>query len=373
MLNLLPTLPGSPGTVGARHAQDALLRHPHIPHDDVVLPEEVQGASAPSVRKPNGDRAGVMARHLETMRNKHAITLEHLRMGPSRHHPRCRRQHHLRPLRRVRHRSKTSIALIWRSTNVRQKGASIPSPSRTTSRRVHDRRALLCARPSSSGADRPQGRSRRPYRELPAGAILRDDVRSGFTFGGITFEEYRGQASDDQRHGAQVHRPARLTPSRWARSTPSAPTWPRRTSTRRSIPSASRSTPSRTAEVRARHRSAHAVQPAADVPSPGRAGQADDVLMVTVADLYAAAGRAGTADPRQDRGALIVEWFPCSPTWTVLDGLACPRLRSLSRRRGGARHRSRTRDRWPDLPCGRGTGDRRRPECQATLTRPITI
>ena len=25
--------------------------------------------------------AGVMARHLETMRNKHAITLEHLRMG----------------------------------------------------------------------------------------------------------------------------------------------------------------------------------------------------------------------------------------------------------------------------------------------------
>ena len=48
VLNLLPTLPpGSPGTVGRRGKRK--LRSfviPHIPHDDVVLPEEVQGIRA---------------------------------------------------------------------------------------------------------------------------------------------------------------------------------------------------------------------------------------------------------------------------------------------------------------------------------------
>ncbi len=54
---------------------------PHIPHDDVVLPEEVQGIRAFGSETETEAIAGVIARHLETMRNKHAITLEHLRMG----------------------------------------------------------------------------------------------------------------------------------------------------------------------------------------------------------------------------------------------------------------------------------------------------
>ncbi|MFZ1445373.1 MAG: major capsid protein, partial [Candidatus Dechloromonas phosphoritropha] len=48
VLNLLPTLPvGSPGTVGQRDKRK--MRSfvvPHIPHDDVVLPDEVQGLRA---------------------------------------------------------------------------------------------------------------------------------------------------------------------------------------------------------------------------------------------------------------------------------------------------------------------------------------
>ena len=47
---------------------------PHIPHDDVVLPEEVQGVRAFGSESEVETIAGVMARHLETMRNKHAIT-----------------------------------------------------------------------------------------------------------------------------------------------------------------------------------------------------------------------------------------------------------------------------------------------------------
>ena len=82
VLNLLPTLPvGSPGTVGQRDKRK--MRSfvvPHIPHDDVVLPDEVQGLRAFGSETQLETIAGVMARHLEAMRNKHAITLEHLRM-----------------------------------------------------------------------------------------------------------------------------------------------------------------------------------------------------------------------------------------------------------------------------------------------------
>ena len=83
VLNLLPTLPpGAPGTVGVRGKRT--LRSfviPHIPHDDVVLPEEVQGIRAFGSETELQTVAGVMAQHLQTMRNKHAITLEHLRFG----------------------------------------------------------------------------------------------------------------------------------------------------------------------------------------------------------------------------------------------------------------------------------------------------
>ena len=83
ILTLLPTMPvGSPGTVGKRGKRK--LRSfaiPHIPHDDVVLPEEVQGIRAFGSESELQTIASVMAEHLQTMRNKHAITLEHLRMG----------------------------------------------------------------------------------------------------------------------------------------------------------------------------------------------------------------------------------------------------------------------------------------------------
>ena len=83
VLNLLPSMPpGSPGTVGARGKRTVRsFVIPHIPHDDVVLPEEVQGIRAFGSETEMESVAGVMARHLETMRNKHSITLEHLRMG----------------------------------------------------------------------------------------------------------------------------------------------------------------------------------------------------------------------------------------------------------------------------------------------------
>lgn len=83
VLNLLPTLPvGSPGSLGSRGKRKVRsFTIPHIPHDDVVLPQEVQGIRAFGSESEILTIAGVMADHLQTMRNKHAITLEHLRFG----------------------------------------------------------------------------------------------------------------------------------------------------------------------------------------------------------------------------------------------------------------------------------------------------
>lgn len=82
-LNLLPSLPvGSPGTVGSvgkRKLRSFSI--PHIPHDDVIHPADVQGIRAFGVEDQAKTIAGAMAEKLQIMRNKHAITLEWMRMG----------------------------------------------------------------------------------------------------------------------------------------------------------------------------------------------------------------------------------------------------------------------------------------------------
>ena len=83
VLNLLPTqIPGGNATVGTRGKRKMRsFTIPHIPHDDVVLPEEVQGIRAFGSETELQAMANVITDHLQNMRNKHAITLEHLRMG----------------------------------------------------------------------------------------------------------------------------------------------------------------------------------------------------------------------------------------------------------------------------------------------------
>jgi hypothetical protein len=83
VLTLLPTRPvGSPGTlgnIGKREVRSFVI--PQIPHDDAVLPEEVQGIRAFGSENETDTVAALMARKLQTMKNRHDITLEHLRAG----------------------------------------------------------------------------------------------------------------------------------------------------------------------------------------------------------------------------------------------------------------------------------------------------
>ncbi len=202
VLNLLPTLPiGSPGTVGQRGKRK--LRSfgiPHIPHDDVVLPEEVQGIRAFGSENETQALADVMADHLQSMRNKHAITLEHLRMGALKGVILDADGSTLYDLYdEFGITAKTvSFALSNANTNVKAKCMTVLRHIEDNLRgevmtRVH---ALVSS--EFFDALTSHAKVEKAYERWLDGTALRDDMRMGFTFGGITFEEYRGQATDPE-------------------------------------------------------------------------------------------------------------------------------------------------------------------------------
>ena len=199
-LNLLPTrAPGSPGTVGERgqrHLRSFVI--PHIPHDDVVLPEEVQGIRAFGSETEMEAISGVLARHLETMRNKHAITLEHLRMGALKGQILDADGSTLYDLYSEFGIPQTSI-----NFDLANAGSDIKGHCYDVLAEIEDNLKgefmtdvhVLCS-PQFFRALTGHKAVKEAYTQWQQGVILINDVRAGFTFSGITFEEYRGQASD---------------------------------------------------------------------------------------------------------------------------------------------------------------------------------
>ena len=199
-LNLLPTRPvGSPGTVGERGSRK--LRSfiiPHIPHDDVVLPEEVQGIRAFGSETEMEAISGVMARHLETTRNKHAITLEHLRMGALKGQILDADGSTIYDLYSEFGLSQTTIPFDLANANSDIKGHCYDLLTEIEDKLqgefmtgVH----VLCS-PEFFRALTTHKEVKTAYTNWQQGVILINDVRSGFTYTGVTFEEYRGQATD---------------------------------------------------------------------------------------------------------------------------------------------------------------------------------
>lgn len=200
VLNLLPTMPvGAPGTVGTRGKRAVRsFVVPHIPHDDVVLPEEVQGIRAFGSETEMETIASVMARHLQTMRNKHAITLENLRMGA---------------LKGVILDADGSVIynlfdefgitptvinfdLANAAANVKKKCTDVLRHFEDNLKgefmtAVH----CLCS-PEFFDALTDHVKVKDAFLYRQDRAVLIDDMRGGFTYGGVTFEEYRGQATD---------------------------------------------------------------------------------------------------------------------------------------------------------------------------------
>jgi len=200
VLNLLPTMPvGSPGTEGKRGKRK--LRSfavPHIPHDDVVLPEEVQGIRAFGSENDAVALADVITDHLQSMRNKHAITLEHLRMGALKGVILDADGSSLYDLySEFGITAKTvNFVLGTATTNVKGKCLEVLRHIEDNLRGEFMTRVHALVSPEFFDALTSHAKVEKAYERWMEGAALRNDMRSGFTFGGITFEEYRGQATD---------------------------------------------------------------------------------------------------------------------------------------------------------------------------------
>jgi hypothetical protein len=83
VLNLLPSVPlGGPATVGTREGRSMRsFALPWIPHDDVILPADIQGQPALGVFDGADPLVEVMNRKLTLMRRKHAQTREYMEMN----------------------------------------------------------------------------------------------------------------------------------------------------------------------------------------------------------------------------------------------------------------------------------------------------
>ena len=200
VLTLLPTMPpGSPGTVGVRGKRKVRsFTIPHIPHDDVILPEEVQGIRAFGSETELQTVAGVMAQHLQTMRNKHAITLEHLRFGALKG--------------QILDADGSVIYDLYNEFEITPKefafeiadpasGFDVKKACLDVVRYVEDnlqgeRMSGLHAFVGEDFFDALTGHDevKAAYDRWQDGQALRTDMRAGFTFAGITFEEHRGHA-----------------------------------------------------------------------------------------------------------------------------------------------------------------------------------
>ncbi|MGA3868412.1 major capsid protein [Ralstonia nicotianae] len=200
VLTLLPTLPpGSPGTVGTRGRRNVRsFVIPHIPHDDVVLPEAVQGLRGFGSETELESVSNVMAERLETMRNKHAITLEHLRMGALKGE--------------ILDADGSTLYNLFEEFRIQQKVLNFELGVDKTEVRNKCTDVLGMIEDSLLGEVTTGAHClcstdffkalishksvKEAYSRWREGIMLINDVRAGFEFGGITFEEYRGKASD---------------------------------------------------------------------------------------------------------------------------------------------------------------------------------
>lgn len=200
ILNLLPTqVPGTPGSVGTRGKRK--LRSfviPHIPHDDVVLPEEVQGIRAFGSENELQALSDVITDHLQDMRDKHAITLEHLRIGAIKGSildadgselVNLYDEFEIAP-------KTVDFELDDANTDVKKKCLTVKRHVEKSLRGEVMRTIHALVSPEFFDAFTGHAKVKEAYERWQEGRALRDDMRDGFPFAGITFEEYNAEASD---------------------------------------------------------------------------------------------------------------------------------------------------------------------------------
>lgn len=201
LLNLLPTAPrgGEPTEASREQRTYRQFEIPHIPHDDVVLPSEVQGVRQFGSADQQSALGEVMARKLATARAKHAITLEHMRAAA------------LRGL--VLDADASTIFNWFTEFGITEKVVDFNLGVSTTkvmlaintivrhielNLKGETMNSILClCSPEWWDAFTTHDNVEAAYNRFQDGSFLRDDMRSiGFKMGRIIFKEYQGSATD---------------------------------------------------------------------------------------------------------------------------------------------------------------------------------
>lgn len=197
-LRLLPAVAvGAPATVGTTDKREVRsFSVPHIPHNDVVLPEEVTGIRGLGLASAEDPLVTVMTRKLARMRAKHAQTLEYMRVNALLGITKDGAGNILYDWHKAFDIKKPEVDFVFGSTDdmvihctevARQiegnlKGEMMTSIHALVSPEFFDR--LVAHKTVKEAYTFYQG---------TAGTNpLRDDVRRGFRFGSILFEEYFG-------------------------------------------------------------------------------------------------------------------------------------------------------------------------------------
>ena len=199
VLNLLQDLPpGSPGqmnTKGTRAARSFVI--PHLPLDDLLLPSEYENVRAFGTENQAETLASIMNDKLQTMKNKHAITLEYFRMGAVKGLILSADGSTLYDLYQefVMPKKSVNFALNSDTTDVRAKCLEVKRHIETYLKgEVMSEVRVLCDKDFFDAlTNHPKVIT--AYERWQNGEALRSDMRAAFPFGGLMFEEYEGTAT----------------------------------------------------------------------------------------------------------------------------------------------------------------------------------
>ena len=201
VLSLLPSVPlGAPATVGNRESREMRsFALPWIPHDDVILPADIQGMPALGVSDAADPLVEVMNRKLTLMRRKHAQTREYMEMNA------------LRGI--VKDGAGTTLYNYFTEFGLEQvsvdfvfgtAGTNIQAKVRTVLRAIEDNllgetmstaHALVSSEFFDKLIGHPKTEEAYKFFSATGGQPLREDMRRSFPFAGILFEEYNGSVT----------------------------------------------------------------------------------------------------------------------------------------------------------------------------------
>ena len=201
VLNLLPSVAlGGPATVGSREGRAMRsFALPWIPHDDVILPADIQGVPAIGAGDEADPLVAVMTRKLTLMRRKHAQTREYMEMNA------------LRGI--VKDGAGTTLYNYFTEFGIAQisvdfilgtAGTNVQGKVRTVLRAIEDNlkgetmttaHALVSSEFFDKLISHPKTEDAYKFFSATGGQPLREDMRRAFPFAGILCEEYNGSVT----------------------------------------------------------------------------------------------------------------------------------------------------------------------------------